>query len=1160
MGARGLVSNLNQSRWDGRVHKPPAGLLFYQSRQMGVLTPPRACRLSPEKPFPRPNVDYNGGQYKGALSRRYWIGGLANSWVSHPCAVSPVHDVVPLKPAISNSPRSLPLRDGLPALPLQEQLWFMQHLARDVGVANIAASLHWRGSLDPFALQTALADLVVRHPYLRTTVEFQDEGLVQVPRHPRPVPVLLVDLRALSPVDREAELRHHLAVAAGTPFGESDFPWVRGTLIRLADDETQIALTVSHLVCDGLSMGILCRELIQAYEARCRGQAPAWRGEVSSHLLAAPPRDTEQTARVAVESPLIYDFVPPPQPTYRGRQIFFELSEEESRMLVQLSRRHQVSPFVTWLALLQTMLFRYSGSAEISVDVPMAGRTEPLRREVAPLMKTVPQHVVIRDGDRLADLIQSNRRRLSPVANAGGAAERQAMLANTRSRVLLDYQTRLNDVRLGDTVHIVPGELDNGAAVSEFCLGVRRSRGGFSGHVKFDCDLFSEQTADRFIALTRYLLRQLSANSDTVLSQVSLLTDADRILLEEVNATQVAYQGPELVDALFAAQVQRSPAAIAMVCNGQETTYAQLDQIATRIAGSLRDHGVRHDDRVGLLLDREMLTVASMLAILKCGAAYVPIDPAGISARQQLVFEGADLRCVVTSAAHVDQVPAKLPVVDVQQAAGEGRTSREATTERQGTNDRQACDLAYILFTSGSTGKPKGVQVTHRNLAYFFAAMDSLQVPGVPGVWLAVTNTTFDISVYELLWTLTRGYQVILESNPLGHRQPDAISLADKIRRYGVTHFQGTPALIQLLLRDDDCRKAMGNLQKVFVGGESLPPSLAQDLCQVCRGDIYNMYGPTETTIWSMAWKLDGSQQVRIGRPLPNTRIYVMDQSLRLVPVGVAGELIIGGDGVSQGYFRNHVESNLRFVDHPELGRVFRTGDTVRMVEDGNCIFLGRRDAQVKLHGHRVELGDIEATLRQHPDVEDIAVVLRGDQAAAENLVAFARFAAQAADGPARLLAHARKHLPPYMVPARICAIDAMPLNPSGKIDRMRLMLDPLPDDAGGLRLSSPRPASPTGSLRDKVRELVREQLRLDGWATNVRLQELSVSSLDMVRLVERVEREFGVSLPLVLLFQDRSVEEVIYSAVVGNAAPHRSSPDRPQEKPAMAEYEEGVI
>ena len=1032
----------------------------------------------------------------------------------------------------------LPVEQTAAARPLQQQFWLLQQMVPDVAVANIAAKLSWCGPLDLMVLQEALLDLVRRHVYLRTTVKYTGETLEQLTHPPQAIPIELIDLRSAPSDVRAARVQLALDKAAQVPLSADSVPWIRATAVRAAEQRFEIALVVSHLICDGLSMGILCAELMQAYAARLEGDAVQWTNQatvdlaptVTAAAVATPP--SGETPAMA----LPYDFPPPAAPSYRGQRLHLALSEAQTKALVALSRNQRVSPFVTWLSLLHTVAYRYSRQAELEIEIPMSGRDRGLRRAVGPLLQSATLQVRADDETTFAQLLQANALH---VDRAGETIEHSAA---RRAQLLLDYQTALDEVSLTDQITVVPGELDNGAAIAELRLGVRRRRRHFEIHVDFDCDLFTAATAARFADHLQQVLTEVAQNPDVTLGDLNLLTPAERELIARVNRTERDYDDHGLVDQMFSDQVKRTSAAIAIVHDDVQLTYGQLDQRVQQMAGQLAANGVVRGDRVALLLDRGVDAIAAMLACLQRGAAFVPIDPGYPLHRQSLVLDRADPRCVVTTQTYAGRIPSEVPQLQLAAADGPpfGPAAPAGYQATLGTSDRRSHDIAYVLFTSGSTGEPKGVQVTHRNLANFFAGVDALQRDRAPGCWLALTSMSFDISIFELLWTLVRGFQVVIEDDPLGLAGGDSAALARRMRQHRVTHLQCTPALMQALLREPASRDAISALKKIFVGGDVMPVALAQDLSELVTGDVYNMYGPTETTIWSTAWRLNGDGHVSIGQPLANTQVRVVDDAFRPVPVGVTGELLIGGDGVTAGYFRDAERTAERFIECSESGRMFRTGDLVRMQPDGSLQFLGRRDHQVKLDGHRLELGEIETVLRQHATVQEAVATLHQLPGEEKKIVAFV-VASQADDSTwpdeqRALWDSLRNQLPSYMVPAQIERLAQMPLTPAKKVDRQRLMTQPL-GDQGTARESTPTSqpsAVPSGSeVRRRVRHVVCDQLRLTEIPAGANLAELGVNSLEVVRLASRIENEFGVRPPIALFFRSHSLEEAIHAAVV---------------------------
>ncbi len=450
----------------------------------------------------------------------------------------------------------------------------------------------------------------------------------------------------------------------------------------------------------------------------------------------------------------------------------------------------------------------------------------------------------------------------------------------------------------------------------------------------------------------------------------------------EWNRTEADYPRLSTIAELFIEQAARTPDAIAVVAKDRRLSYRELDERSDRLARHLQALGVKPDTLVGVAMGRSETLVVSLLAILKAGGAYVPLDTAHPKERLSLVIEDSGMKVLLTTAEARQKLPLELSGITVVDAEDSGLSAHNSGAV---VTNAESHHLAYVIYTSGSTGKPKGVMVENRNVANFFTGMDRAIGYG-PGVWLAVTSFSFDISVLELLWTLTRGFMVVV------HGDEGASTIADEISRDGVTHLQMTPSLARMLALDARVFAALGELKQMLLGGEAVPASIIELLRQVFKGEIYNMYGPTETTIWSTTYRVgEPEKTVSIGRPIANTQIYLLDAELQPVPVGEIGELFIGGDGVARGYWNHSDLTAERFLLIPSLSdqRIYRTGDLARYLPDGNIEFLGRADFQIKLRGHRIEPGEIEDLLEHCAGVRQAVVVAREDREGDKRLVAY---------------------------------------------------------------------------------------------------------------------------------------------------------------------------
>ena len=612
------------------------------------------------------------------------------------------------------------------------------------------------------------------------------------------------------------------------------------------------------------------------------------------------------------------------------------------------------------------------------------------------------------------------------------------------------------------------------------------------------------------------------------------------MLAEAVDRSKTETDCPRecTISQLFEQQVARTPDATAIVSAGRALTFRELDQRSNQLARHLQQLGVRQETLVGIAVERSVEMMVGLLAILKAGGAYVPIDPSFPAHRIELMIEDSDAPVIVATEhtrSHLGNIGRHVVSIDGDgDAVAIGRNATHAvSSEANGT------DLAYVIYTSGSTGRPKGVMIEHRNVVNFFVGMDRA-IGAEPGVWLAVTSISFDISVLELFWTLTRGFQVII------HGDEGTQTIPDEIRNYGVTHMQSTPSLARMIAVSPDGLAALGLLQKLFLGGEALPPSLVRQLRQAFRGEMHNMYGPTETTIWSTTFPITGDADiVSIGKPIVNTQVYVLDSGLRPVAAGETGDLYIGGDGVVRGYWKRLGLTAEKFLDDPfrRGSRMYRTGDIARFLPDGNLEFLGRADFQVKLRGFRIEIGEIEAALENQTGVRQAVVVAREFKSRMQTQTEDKRLVAYVVPKPetklevADLRVALSATLPEYMVPSNFVFLDSFPLTANGKIDR-----NALPDPSTTERESSPVPEPPRNELEQQIAQAWKDALGVDSVGLTENFFDLGAHSLMVAEVHMQLQQMLGRELSLVDLFQFPTVTALANHLKGEEAAPRISS------------------
>ncbi|WP_420127105.1 non-ribosomal peptide synthase/polyketide synthase [Longimicrobium sp.] len=1043
-------------------------------------------------------------------------------------------------------------RAGLPALPpvvrvdrdrplplsfAQERLWFLDRL--EGGSAyNLAAALRLTGALDAAALERAFGEIVRRHESLRTVFREVDERAVQVIAPFAGFALPLDDLTGLDETAREAAVRRRAREDAARPFDLTGGPLIRAALLRLADEEHVLLLCIHHIVFDGWSSGVLFRELGALYAAYHQGEESplselavqyadfaVWQreqleGEVLDRQLAYWKARLAD-APVLLELPT--DRPRPPVQSHRGAREMFTLPRALLDRLQALGRGEGATLYMVMLSAFQLLLSKYSGSEDVVVGSPIAGRT---RKEVEELIGFFANTLVLRT-DLSAD--PTFRQLLGRVREGTlGAYEHQevpferlvAELQPERSlshapvfQVMFALQNadRSSSGLAGLRMEGVAAEVET--TRFDLSLTAIPHDGGVGGVLEYSTDLFDRATIARMLGHLERVLQQAAADADVRLSELDLLSGDERgLVVEAWNRTEAEYPADRCIHQLVEAQAARTPDAVAVVFADASLTYGELDARANRLAHHLLELGAGPEARVGICVHRSAEMVVAMLAVLKSGAAYLPLDPSYPADRLAYMLMDSGAPLLVTQDSLRGLLPAdgvRIVSVDEDAAAIASRSAAAPQTPVDAAN------AAYVIYTSGSTGRPKGVQVTHGNAVSFFAGMDERVGGPMPGTWLAVTRISFDIHVLELLWTLARGFKVVVQ--PEVEQARDGESIAEQIRRHAVTHLQCTPSLAAMLIAESGIG-ALSGLQRILLGGEALPSDLAAQITAALPDGLVNMYGPTETTVWSTTHAVEAADGlIPIGRPIANTRVYVLDAALRPQPVGVPGELFIGGHGVTRGYLGRPGLTAERFV--PDAfsarpgARLYRTGDRARWTAEGVLEYLGRLDVQVKVRGFRIEPGEIEAVLRQAPGVADCAVVARTAGAGDTRLVAYV---VGAADADA-LRAHVGRGLPDYMVPSAFVPLDALPLTPNGKLDRKAL---PAPDFAPAEEAY----VAPRTPVEEVLAGIWAEVLRLDRVGVEESFFNLGGHSLLATRVVSRVRELFGVELPLRALFEGPTV------------------------------------
>ncbi len=1069
-----------------------------------------------------------------------------------------------------------------PASFAQRRLWLLDRLEPGSAVYNMPLALllegeSLEGELAEEQLAAVFGELARRHETLRTTFMAGTDGPLQVvhPAAEWPFALQTIDLSALGEEERRRELTRRVAEESLRPFDLACGPLLRGTLVRLADRENALLLTLHHVISDGWSMGVLVREVTALYAAAVAG----WRGRPLGEALPPLPvqyadfsvwqsrRLSGETLRRELEHwreklagvppflELPTDRPRPPVQTFGGRSLPLWLEPGLAGRLSALALATGTTPFMVLLAGFETLLGIYSGAEDLAVGTPIAGRN---RAELEGLIGFFVNSLVLRgdlSGDpSFVDLLGRVREdTLSGYTHQDLPFEKLVEeVRPERSRAhspIFQTMFALQNAPMGGGSEL-PGlamrPLAGGVTAAKYDLTLVLTEGGsvsggIGGSLEYNVDLFDAPTMVRMLDHWRALLAGVVADSGARLSALSLLGAVERqqLLREWSDAAPVVSEagGITPVHELFAAQAARRPDAVALVSGDQALTYGELARRSSRMARRLAELGVGPGVLVGLCAERSPELVLGVLAILAAGGAYLPLDPSHPMERLAYMLADAGAPILLAEESLHERLPAGAArVVGLHALAG--LAGGQEVAGEVPLPPLPACDpgdLAYVIYTSGSTGRPKGVEVSHANAARLFAVIRQSFLFGPDDVWTLFHSIAFDFSVWELWGALAFGGRLVVVPGSTA-RSPEAFY--ELLRRERVTVLSQTPSAFRQLLWAEESALARGeamvaDLRLVVFGGEALDPASLSPWFERHgeeRPLLVNLYGITETTVHTTWRRLRRSDLARpgsvIGRPLSDLSLHLLDGGGRPVPIGVPGEIHVGGAGVARGYLARPALTAERFVPDPFAGgtvggvggqRLYRSGDLARWRPDGDLEYLGRIDRQVKVRGFRIELGEIEAALAEHPGVREAAVVAREDRPGDVRLVGYVSPAAGAEPSPQALAAFLAERLPGYMVPAAWVLLDRLPLTANGKADRAALPA--LAERGEGGAYVAPR--SPVeevlAGIWEEVLELQRVGVEDDFFA-------LGGHSLVAAQVVSRVLQAFSVELPLRLLFEHPTV------------------------------------
>ncbi|NEO98310.1 MAG: amino acid adenylation domain-containing protein [Symploca sp. SIO2E9] len=1035
----------------------------------------------------------------------------------------------------------------------QQALWFLYQSAKLSKAYNVAFPARICSKVDVSALRQAFQGLVNRYATLRTTFKVQNGKSVQEVQGYQEVYFEQIDASTLT----WEQLKEKVVKTYEHPFDLQRGPVFKVHLFTSSQQDHILLLTLHHIVYDARSMGTLLDDAQVLYSDAKAGRVaslPPLKSQYADYvqwqtqMLAGSKGEqlwNYWRQQLAGELPVLNlptDRPRPPLQSYQGASYTLKLTETLTKQLRKLLQTQGVTLYTLLLAAFQVLLYRYTGQEDILVGSPTGGRSQAEFDEIVGyFVNPVVLRASFSGNPTFKSFLSQVRRTVLDAINYQDypfsllVEQLQPNRDPSRSPLFQVLFNFLNPQRLGEVPGLlVPSEtplqaswgqlelesfeLEQQEGQFDLTLETVEGKDALFGVFKYNTDLFDAVTINRMAGHFQTLLEGIVKDPEEQVSKLPLLTEAEQHqLLVEWNNTQTEYSQDKCIHQLFEAQVERTPDAIAVVFEDQHLTYRELNTRANQLAHYLQAMGVGPEVLVGICVERSLEMVVGLLGILKAGGAYVPLDPAYPQERLAWMIEDSKLSVLLTQQDQFLRLPdncAKVLCLDSD-------WGKIAQHSENNPDSKVASDnLAYIIYTSGSTGKPKGVQIIHRAVVNFLKFMS--QAPGLTSqdVLLAVTTISFDIAVLELYLPITVGAKVLLARREVAL---DATKLIQVLEQSGTTIMQATPATWRMLLT---AGWQGSSTLKILCGGEALSLNLANQLLDRSTS-VWNMYGPTETTIWSAVYRVEpGNTLIPIGQPIANTQIYIVDpglyqkyDSLQLVPVGQPGELLIGGVGLARGYLNRHELTDQKFVLNPfsdEPGaRLYRTGDLARYLPDGNIECLGRIDHQVKINGFRIELGEIETLLSQHPKVKEAVVMIREDIPGDKRLAAYVVCDQEPPPTTSELRRFLKDKLPNYMIPSAFMFLEAMPLTPNGKVNRRGL---PAPE---GLRPELETTyAMPQTEVEQRLAEAWQQTLQLEKVGIHDNFFELGGNSLLMMQIHSKLSTIIGQELSIVEMFQ----------------------------------------
>ncbi|MEW6735405.1 MAG: amino acid adenylation domain-containing protein, partial [Acidobacteriota bacterium] len=1034
--------------------------------------------------------------------------------------------ILPLVPVSRD--RELPLSFS------QQRLWFLHHLNPDSSAYNIPAAVSIKGSLNVSALMQSFNEIITRHEILRTVFSNNKDGAIQIIQPTRSGFIPLLNLRELSTTKQQAEVWRLAVEEAQRPFNLTKGPLLRVKLLCLDKEEYVLLVTMHHIISDGWSITIFINELALLYKAFVQGKpSPLSRLPIQYADFAQWQRKwlqgevlTKQLTywheQLGGELPVLALPTDRPRPviqTFRGATKPLTVSQTLSGDLQQLSRYQGVTLFMTLLGAFQTLLYRYSGQSNIVVGTPIANRQW---KELEGLIGFFVNTLVIRTDftgePRFCEILKQVREvALGAYAHQDipfeKLVEELQPQRNLSYSPLFQVSFALQNISLptieltGLTLDSL--EIDSSTAKFDLVLAMQETPQGLQAIAEYNVDLFDETTIDRMLSHFTVLLKSIVIDPEQTVTRFQLLTTTEQQqLLVQWNSTYQEYPQDKCIQELFEEQVIRTPDQIAVVFEEQELSYQELNRRGNQLAHYLRGIGVGAEVIVGICMERSPEMIVAIIAVHKAGGAYLPLDPDYPLERLTYMLDDSQVQVLLTQARLLE----KLPTQDKQTICLDTQWVEIARESIENPiNIVSADNLAYVIYTSGSTGRPKGVMIRHRGLINLaLTEVDILRVTPQSRL-LQFASLNFDASVFEIFVGLITGARLYLRRK---EQMLSGLQFAEWLQKEQISIMLLPSTLLAMLPTE-----RLPQLQTVISGGEACTRQVAARWCGSEKGrQFLNAYGPTEVTVCATITEIKDSEKITIGKPISNMEVYILDKYMQPLPVGVSGELYIGGAGLARGYLRQAAITAEKFVPHPFTNiagaRLYKTGDIGHYLLNGDIVFDGRIDQQVKVRGYRIELGEIEAVLAECAGVRECVVIMREEEPNDKRLIAYLVAVEGVTLSQLELRDQLRQKLPEYMLPATLVILDNLPSTPNGKIDRNRL---PAPDRS---QVETTNFVAPTTELEQTIADIWKEVLKVEKVSIYDNFFDIGGHSLLMIQIYNRLSTQLSQTLSMIEIFK----------------------------------------